>query len=102
MPRFVFPYTLDEVQRRTEYLKILCDLMSEIKPILVEAKKMHKLSKNPNLLRAGLSLILLPEPFTSVVGIPLVAYSLSKRSTVNLGEELSSSYTQVWRALSCF
>jgi len=97
-----FPYTLRDVQGRIQHLKTLLELMEETGLSLSEAKKIDRLTKNPNLLRLGLSLMLLPEPLTTAVGLPLVAYSLSKRNTVKLGEELASSYNELWRTLSNF
>ncbi len=97
-----FPYTLRDVQGRTQHLKTLLKLMKGTGLSLSDAKKIDRLTKNPNLLRLGLSLMLLPEPLTTAVGLPLVAYSLSKRNTVELGEELASSYKELWRTLSNF
>jgi hypothetical protein len=102
MVKSEFPYTLRDVQGRTQHLKTLLELMEETGLSLSEAKKIDRLTKNPNLLRLGLSLMLLPEPLTTAVGLPLVAYSLSKRNTVKLGEELASSYNELWRTLSNF
>jgi hypothetical protein len=97
-----FPYTLRDVRGRIQHLKTLLELMEETGLSLSEAKKIDRLTKNPNLLRLGLSLMLLPEPLTTAVGLPLIAYSLSKRNTVELGEELASSYNELWRTLSNF
>jgi len=97
-----FPYTLKDVQGRIQHLKTLLKLMKETGLSLSDAKKINMLTKNPNLLRLGLSLMLLPEPLTTAVGLPLVAYSLSKRNTVELGVELASTYKELWRALSNF
>jgi len=102
MVKSEFPYTLRDVQGRTQHLKTLLKLMKGTGLSLSDAKKIDRLTKNPNLLRLGLSLMLLPEPLTTAVGLPLVAYSLSKRNTVKLGEELASSYNELWRTLSNF
>jgi len=81
-------------------LELLLKTVTDVKSSVLAAKNVGTVTKHPYLLKLGLSLTLLPEPFTTALGLPIVAYSLSKRNTVGVGEEMRRSYAELWSALS--
>jgi hypothetical protein len=80
----------------------LMDAMTQTIVALRHARGVDKITKNPNLLRIGVGLTLLPEPLTTAVGVPLVAYSVSKKNSLRLGESLADAYKELWSSLSWY
>lgn len=80
-------------------MELLLRVAKELRAVASKTKGAMVYTKNPRLLKVGLGLIALPEPVTTAIGLPIVAYALAKNSSVKLGEELARSYLELWRVL---
>lgn len=100
MPTTSFPYKVEDVVKRTQQLGLLLAAARGLEHSLVKVKSAIKVAKHPNLFRVGAALVLLPEPVTTLVGLPIVAYSLSQRNSLRLGDLLAQSYSELWGTLS--
>lgn len=100
MSSFKPPYTREDILSRTENLEALLLSAKGLRETLFKVKNVATTTKRPSIFKIGVSLMLLPEPLTTLVGLPLVLYALSEKNALRLGEGLSHSYSELWRTLS--